>query len=177
MINSFLLSIGKRHKVRQLSSALLVLAGVLVYPLPLVKAGGVASGEPELVAQARGGAQEVPAQVTEWRQQVQALVQQGKFNEAIPLQQQDLAWTEKTYGLDHPDTATSLNNLATLYRSQGAYAKAEPLYLRALAIKEKALGPDHPSTATSLNNLAALYRSQGAYAKAEPLYLRALAPV
>ncbi|MFM9103391.1 MAG: tetratricopeptide repeat-containing protein, partial [Cyanobium sp.] len=137
-----------------------------------MKAGGVASGESGLVAQARGGPDvAVPAEVKAWRQQVQMLYQQGKFNEAIPLQQQDLAWTEKTYGPDHLDTATSLNNLAELYRSQGAYAKAEPLLLRSLAIWEKALGLDHSDTAQSLNNLAFLYFSQGAYAKAEPLYL------
>jgi tetratricopeptide (TPR) repeat protein len=86
-----------------------------------------------------------------------------------------LAISEKMLGPGHPDTATSLNNLAALYDSQGTYIKAEPLYIRALAIREKALGPDHPDTATSLNNLAGLYASQGAYAKAEPLYLRALA--
>ena len=77
-------------------------------------------------------------------------------------------------GPDHPDTATSLNNLAALYDSQGAYAKAEPLYLRALAVREKALGPDHRDTATSLNNLAVLYDSQGAYAKSLAVHNRAL---
>jgi len=35
---------------------------------------------------------------------------------------------------DDPDTTTSLNNLAALYKSQGAYAKAEPLYLPDLDI-------------------------------------------
>jgi tetratricopeptide (TPR) repeat protein len=78
-------------------------------------------------------------------------------------------------GPEHPDVATSLNNLAALYHNQGQYAKAEPLYQRALAIREKALGAEHPKVATSLNNLAALYHNQGQYAKAEPLYQRALA--
>ena len=165
---------GLRHRVRRLGSALLVVAGVLVWSVPLVKAGGE-PGEPRMVAQARDGAAEVPAEVMAWRQQVVSLYQEGKFQEAIPFQQQVLAWTEKNYGPDHPDTTTSINNLAELYRSQGAYAKAEPLHLRALAVREKALGPDHPDTAVSLNNLALLYESQGAYAKAEPLYLRSLA--
>ena len=71
--------------------------------------------------------------------------------------------------------ATSLNNLAELYRDQGQYAQAEPLYKRSLAIREKALGPDHPDVATSLNNLAVLYNAQGQYAQAEPLYKRSLA--
>ena len=55
--------------------------------------------------------------------------------------------------------ATSLNNLAYLYKRQGRYAEAEPLYLRSLAILEKALGPDHPSVALSLNNLALLHNN------------------
>ena len=73
-----------------------------------------------------------------------------------------LAITEKALGPEHPDVATSLNNLAALYESQGRYAEAEPLYKRALAIREKALGPEHPDVATSLNNLAVLYRSRAA---------------
>lgn len=81
---------------------------------------------------------------------------------------------EKALGPTHPDTATSLNNLAELYLSTGDYAKAEPLYVRALKIYEKALGPSDPHTATVLTNLGDLYRSTGAYAKAEPLLIRAL---
>ncbi len=76
---------------------------------------------------------------------------------------------------EHPDVATSLNNLAELYRAQGQYANAQPLYQRALAIREKALGPEHPDVAQSLNNLALLYYAQGQYANAEPLFNRALA--
>ena len=51
-------------------------------------------------------------------------------------------------GPDHPDTATSLNDLAELYNSQEKYAGAEPLLQRALAIREKVLGPRHPDTQT-----------------------------
>ena len=71
--------------------------------------------------------------------------------------------------------ATSLNNLAVLYRAQGRYAEAEPLYKRSLAIDEKALGPEHPDVGTALNNLAGLYQAQGRYAEAEPLVQRSLA--
>jgi len=98
----------------------------------------------------------------------------GRYVEAEPLLKRALEIREKTMGKDHPDTATSLNNLAGLYRAQGKYAEAEPFLKRALDIHEKALGKDHPLTATSLNNLAALYDSQGKYAEAEPLYKRAL---
>ncbi|KAM3101157.1 tetratricopeptide repeat protein [Phormidesmis sp. 146-12] len=81
---------------------------------------------------------------------------------------------EQQLGGDHPDTATSLNNLAQLYDSQGRYEAAEPLYVRSLQIREQQLGPDHPDAATSLNNLAGLYALQGRYDQAEPLLVRSL---
>ena len=78
-------------------------------------------------------------------------------------------------GPEHPDTASSLNNLGALLQTQGQLAEAQPYYARALAIWEKVLGPEHPNTALSLNNLAELYRMQGRYAEALPFYQRALA--
>jgi len=97
------------------------------------------------------------------------------FGEAEPLLQHALAIYEKAMGPDHPEVATSLNNLAALYKNQGKYNEAEPLYQRSLAIREKALGRDHPDVAQSLNNLATLYHSRGKYSEAEPLYQRSLA--
>jgi CHAT domain-containing protein/Tfp pilus assembly protein PilF len=115
------------------------------------------------------------AEAEKLTQQVIQLYQQGKYNEAIPLAEQALAIRKKVLGDNHPDTATSLNNLAELYRVQGRYSEAEPLYKQALAIIKQQLGDNHPSTATSLNNLAFLYQSQGRYSEAEPLYKQALA--
>jgi tetratricopeptide (TPR) repeat protein len=101
--------------------------------------------------------------------------QRGQYAEAEPLYQRSLAIREKALGPDHPDVATSLNNLALNYRRQGKNAEAAPLYQRSLAIREKALGPHHPDVALSLKNLAALYHSQGKYAEAEPLLQSSLA--
>jgi tetratricopeptide (TPR) repeat protein len=78
------------------------------------------------------------------------------------------------FGDRHLDTATSLNNLAELYRSMGRYKSALPLYEQALEIHQSVLGDRHPDTATSLNNLAGLYRSMGRYKSALPLYEQAL---
>ena len=99
----------------------------------------------------------------------------ARYREAEPLYQRALAIREQQLGPEHPDTATSLNNLALLYRAQGKYEQAEPLYQRALEIDEEAFGPEHPELATDLNNLALLYDNQGKYEQAEPLYQRALA--
>ena len=85
-----------------------------------------------------------------------------------------LSIDESTQGPEHPETGTSLNNLARLLRSKGDYDGAEPLFRRARAIAEKALGPEHPSTGASLNNLAGLLQDKGDYVGAEPLFRRAL---
>ncbi len=97
-------------------------------------------------------------------QEVAELYRTGKFERAVVVARKALEVAEKNVGPNHPDVATSVNNLAVLYKTQGQYAQAEPLYKRALAIHEKALGPDHPDVATSLNNLAFLYYAQGQYA-------------
>ena len=118
------------------------------------------------------------AQEGRWKElnaQVEQLYQQGKFAEATPLAQESLRVAEATFGEQHPDVVTSLNNLASLYEAQGRYAEAEPFCKRALAIFERALGPDHKNVAASLSRLALVYFGQGRYAEAEPLYKRALA--
>ncbi|MCV3215450.1 tetratricopeptide repeat protein [Plectonema radiosum NIES-515] len=107
--------------------------------------------------------------------QVIELYNAGKYNEAIAPAERAIEISEKVLGKEHPDVATTLNNLAELYKAQGRYQKAEPLHLRSLAIYEKMLGKEHPLVATSLNNLAELYKARGRYEKAEPLYLRSLA--
>ena len=71
-----------------------------------------------------------------------------------------LAIREKQLGAEHPDTATSLNNLAGLYQSQGKYPEAEPLYERALAISEQILGSKHPQTQRIRKNYASVKRIQ-----------------
>jgi tetratricopeptide (TPR) repeat protein len=59
-------------------------------------------------------------------------------------------------GEEHPDVATSLNNLAALYCSQGRYSEAELLYQQALEIRERRLGVNHPKTVIVRENLANL---------------------
>ncbi|MCP4699075.1 MAG: CHAT domain-containing protein [Gammaproteobacteria bacterium] len=81
---------------------------------------------------------------------------------------------QKVLGQEHPDTALSLNTLASLYYSMGAYDKALPLSQQALDINEKVLGREHPYTALTLNSLAVLYDYMGAYEKALPLSQRAM---
>ena len=91
----------------------------------------------------------------EWgilNQEAGELYRAGKYERALVVAQKALQVALQNVGPDHPDVATSLNDLAAIYETQGDYAKAEPLHKRSLAISEKVLGRDHPNVATSLNN-------------------------
>ncbi|MEM9817189.1 MAG: tetratricopeptide repeat protein [Cyanobacteria bacterium P01_D01_bin.6] len=103
------------------------------------------------------------------------LNERTQYSEAEPLLQEALVMRKRLLGDEHPDVATSLNNLATLYKNQGRYSEAEPLLQEALVMRKRLLGNEHPDVATSLNNLAGLYRNQGRYSEAEPLLQEALA--
>ena len=55
-----------------------------------------------------------------------------------------LAIDEQSYGKEHPEVATDLNNLAALLQATNRLAEAEPLMRRALAIDEQSYGKEHP---------------------------------
>ena len=129
----------------------------------------------QVTAQLSSQDQEVLAEAERLNQQAMELYQQGKYSEAIPLQEKLLAIFKKILGENHSSTAAILNGLAQLYDFQGKYSEAEPLYKEALAIRKEQLGDNHPDTARSLNDLAGLYQHQGKYSEAEPLYKEALA--
>ena len=103
------------------------------------------------------------------------LYKNGQYAEAEPILRRALAIRDEQLGSDHPDTATSLNNLAMLYEKQGRYKEALPLLERALAICEKALGSEHPDTIIGLNNLAIGFLNLGRYKDAQPIFEQALA--
>ncbi len=99
---------------------------------------------------------------------------QGFYNQAAPWFEHCLSVARTRLGEEHPDVATTLNNLANLYDSQGRYSEAQALYPQALKLRQRVLGKEHPAVAQSLNNLANLYYSQGRYSEAKPLYVQAL---
>ncbi len=84
----------------------------------------------------------------------------GEYKEAEPLHLEALDLHKRLLGENHPNVATSLNNLAGLYESQGRYTEAEPLYLEALDLLKRLLGDNHPNTKTCRNNLQRLRQQQ-----------------
>jgi len=106
--------------------------------------------------------------------QARTLNAQGKYAAAQPLVEKALEIRRRLLTDDHPDTATSYNNLAGNLNDQGEYAAAQPLFEKALEIRRRVLTDDHPDTAGSYQNVAYNLNAQGKYAQAQPLYEKAL---
>ena len=68
---------------------------------------------------------------------------------------------EEVLGKDHPDTATTYNNIAGVYYNQDKYDEALKLYLKSYNILFKKLGPDHPHTIDGINNARTAYNASG----------------
>ena len=69
----------------------------------------------------------------------------GQYAKAEPLYQRSLAIHEDKLGKDHPDVATSLNNLASLYEPWASTPRRSRSTKRSLEIREAKLGKDHPT--------------------------------
>ena len=93
---------------------------------------------------------------------------------AEPLLRSALEIAEHSFGPDHPDVATALDNLVGMLYETNQLAEAEPLMRRALEIEEHSLGSSHPNVAVKLRNLAGLLRATNRLDEAEPLLRRAL---
>jgi tetratricopeptide (TPR) repeat protein len=117
------------------------------------------------------------AEATEWDKTLDAgtrAYKRGQYAEAETLLKTALQQAE-TFGGQDARLATSLNQLAEVYKVQKKYADAEPLYKRCLDIRERTLAPDNMDLLASRFDLAALYYNQGHWDKAESLYKRFLA--
>jgi hypothetical protein len=77
----------------------------------------------------------------------------------------------RSIGGDHPDTLTSIHNLATTYDALGRYADAERLYLEVCEAKRRVLGEVHPATTLSIARLAGMHVKIKRYDEAESLLL------
>jgi eukaryotic-like serine/threonine-protein kinase len=78
-------------------------------------------------------------------------------------------------GPDHPDTLSTMNQLARSYRALGRNADALKLYEETLALRKVRLGPEHPDTLRSMAGVATSYYDLGRHIEALKLNEEALA--
>ena len=98
----------------------------------------------------------------------------GEYSKALSYYEKALEIRQKTLPPNHPDLATSYNNIGLVYYKMGEYSKALSYYEKALEIRQKTLPPNHPDLATSYNNIGSVYYKMGEYSKALSYYEKAL---
>jgi serine/threonine protein kinase len=103
-----------------------------------------------------------------------AYVGVGEARRAASHLERSRALRQEALGPDHPDTLTSMNNLALAYLHAGRLDKAVPLFEQVLAKQKEKLGPEHPATLLTMNNLAGAYKDAGRLDQAVPLHQQAL---
>jgi eukaryotic-like serine/threonine-protein kinase len=98
----------------------------------------------------------------------------GLYPRAQALHQQSLEIRRRVLGPEHPETLSSMNNLANALDKEGHYAEAEKFYRESLGIRRRVLGPEQSDTLASMNNLAVILLDEGHYAEAEKLHRETL---
>ncbi|KAG8792095.1 hypothetical protein FRC12_007206 [Ceratobasidium sp. 428] len=98
----------------------------------------------------------------------------AQWREAEKLEARVVDARKRALGEWHPDTLTSMNNLALIYQSQARWTEAETLHTRVLETRKQTFGERHPDTLASMVALGLVYQSQGQWDKAEDLQMQAL---
>jgi tetratricopeptide (TPR) repeat protein len=94
---------------------------------------------------------------------------------ALEYQEKSLVIRQELFSEQHPDTATSFNNVGGIYRELGDHQRALEYSEKALAIQQELFGERHPDTATSFNNASVTYGALGNHQRALEYQERALA--
>lgn len=100
--------------------------------------------------------------------------ERGAFAEAKTDYYGTLETRKLIFGLEHPNTLTSMNNLASTLSAQGDNAGARAILDEVLAVRRQVQGAEHPATLTSMNNLAFALADLGEAEAARPLIEEAL---
>jgi serine/threonine protein kinase/tetratricopeptide (TPR) repeat protein len=98
----------------------------------------------------------------------------GQAKQALQQSERAQALYQATLGPEHPETLTSMNNLASAYRDVGRYEDAVRLFEQTLALSRVRRGPEDGATLLVMANLAGMYLLQGRQRDALELYEQTL---
>ncbi len=106
--------------------------------------------------------------------ELQRLIVQSKYDEAILFADKILFSIGQNYGENHPAFPAILDKMGDLYQAKGDYANAELLFLKAAEMYRRMYGDFDPDYyAVTLEKIGMLYFEMASYSKAEPLFLEA----
>jgi tetratricopeptide (TPR) repeat protein len=106
----------------------------------------------------------------------QLLNQLGRWDDECEVRVYLKQIPELVLGREHPETLTSMNNLALVLSEQGKYEEAETIHRQTLELARKVLGREHPNTLISMNNLASVLSDQGKHEEAERIHRSIIPP-
>ncbi|KAH8806698.1 hypothetical protein DL96DRAFT_1822283 [Flagelloscypha sp. PMI_526] len=93
----------------------------------------------------------------------------------LDVYEQETSKMQKELGLEHPNTLTSMNDLASTYSDLGQHKDALKLKEQVLALRTQILGAEHPDTLITMNDLANTYSDLGQHKDALKLNEQVLA--
>ena len=99
---------------------------------------------------------------------------EGRLDSAQALHEGTLQLRIESLGVEHPDTLTSMNNLANTFADQGGMVSAIELHRAVLEIRVRIVGRLHPYTLNSMSNLALALEEHGETFEAIKLMAQAL---
>jgi len=79
---------------------------------------------------------------------------------------------KRVLGLQHPDTMSSMANLATTYSKQARWMEVEEQLIQVVEQTKTTLGLEHPLTVATIKNLASTFWNQRRWKEALELELQ-----
>ena len=98
----------------------------------------------------------------------------GQFEVALRHARRAYDLRLRLLGPEHPDTLSSMHNLAFVLQKLGKFDEARTLNERALEIRRRVLGPEHPDTLASMSISAIILNGQGKSDEARRLFEQTL---
>jgi tetratricopeptide (TPR) repeat protein len=90
---------------------------------------------------------------------------QGNYTKALEYHEKSLEIGLKTLGEDHPDVATSYNNIGLYFYNQSNYIKSKEYLEKSLEILLKVFNEYHYHGSITYSNLGRVYFCQGYFNK------------
>jgi tetratricopeptide (TPR) repeat protein len=98
----------------------------------------------------------------------------GNAASAETLYREVLALRRAHWGVEHPEVANALINLATAVGRQKRFDEAESLFREGLDMRRRLQGNDHAEVGIDLGGLGEMYHARGDLVRAEATYRDAL---
>jgi tetratricopeptide (TPR) repeat protein len=120
------------------------------------------------------GGEDDPHTISAQRDLARIRNRQGRFEEALALNQDTLDRCARIYGEKHPETAGATNDVAVILHRLGRRTEAVEQYRKALALDRELRGDEAPETLRTMTSLGKVLTDLGQADEAEQLIRDAL---